>query len=253
MEPSVQPPISTPPGVRTFITQNKKIITGVLVVLVFGLLVFLNQRPAEVATPTTETLPTTTTQDANPVTSKGPSTLTALLAQNIPQECTFSMGSNGTENFGTVYLANGKMRVDAQVRINGGPLEHSYMLNDGTDIYVWGDKMPQGVKMSVSSAQAQPPTGGSPTPASVVDPNQEVAYDCLPNVPTGDMFMAPSTVTFTDLSAMMQGSVSATGAATNPAAGGGDATSLKASQCAACSQAGDGADACRQALNCGQQ
>lgn len=203
MEPSTESQGAVPAQGPSIFAKNKKIITVVVVVIVFALLLFLNSRRA--TAPVSEEMEQVApvTLETTPAAPKGPSTLTALLAQNIAQECTYSVTTDGVESMGTVYLANGKMRVDTQVRDQNGTLEKSSMLNDGANMYLWGDTMEEGIKMPIPSAQAENTRPN--TPAPVVDPNQEINYNCSPSAPTSDAFVLPSTVTFVDLGAMMQG------------------------------------------------
>ena len=71
-------------------------------------------------------------------------------------------------------------------------------------MYTWSSMTPQGIKMSdamIANAQA----GAKTTASGPVDSNTQVSYSCTPWVTDAAQFTPPSSVTFMDVSAMMQG------------------------------------------------
>jgi hypothetical protein len=90
----------------------------------------------------------------------------------------------------------------------------------------------------------QSPTGAAQSPSQAVNMSQKSNYSCNPWSVDQSKFTVPTTVTFTDYSAMMQG----VGAGANPG------TSMQGSQseCSQCNQipAGAARTQCLTALKC---
>jgi hypothetical protein len=233
------------PPHKNNLVQKKQIAMGALIVLALVALLLLNSNRASAPIPTPEEevvrIATTTPE------VKGPTTLSALIAQNVAQECTFTTASEGTETFGTVYVANGMMRTDIQTRTAQGPLQKSSMIHDGAFLYVWGDQMEQGIKMAVPDTTTSTDTAPTNTPQTPIDLNQEVTYDCAPSSPSSSVFVVPTTIMFVDMQSMLQGVPEAKKATE-------DSLDLTADACAACEQLPKEQQLqCRQALKCATQ
>jgi len=167
-------------------------ILGLVIIIVVAAGYFLTQRGAGTST-------TTTTE-----TSTGGQSIAELLALGTPQTCTFSQNTDSSQSEGTVYFSNGHMRGDFQSIANGQPMI-SHMLTDGTTAYVWGDGLPSGFKMMMGTQQEGGQTSNG------VDINQKQEYNCTPSTPDAALFTLPSSVQFTDVSAL--GAGAPTGAA----------------------------------------
>lgn len=130
-----------------------------------------------------------------------------LLALNATLECTFSSNNpnNNSSIEGTSYLAGTKMRVDYTSKY-GETQQTGSMIKNGDYMYVWGDSMPQGVKMKIDPANIkstlEEAQKGSSTPNSF-DPTTNVDYNCKPWVAGTTKFDPPTDIEFTDLSSVM--------------------------------------------------
>ena len=176
-----------------------------------------------------------------------PMSLKDLMAGGGAKKCTFTFSQNAnTQSQGTVYVAGGKMSGDFSVTVNGKQ-QMSHMINDGTTVYTWVDGMGSGFKMAASASENQqtPPAGQNSTQS--VDPNSKYDYNCSNWSVDNNEFTPPSSVTFTDFSAMMKQNTSSS-AGTGASAG----ASGSASQCAACNNAGSAKAQCLAALHCAQ-
>ena len=101
--------------------------------------------------------------------------LKSLIASGGSQKCSYSYNANGVTSSAIVYVGNGKMRTDSTININGRIMEYHMILMDDTS-YVWGDGMPQGMKMSVATMSA--PKTAENTQTQTFDMSKEMAYSC---------------------------------------------------------------------------
>lgn len=129
----------------------------------------------------------------------------------------------------------------------------SHMITDGTTSWVWTDAssaMPaEGMKMSfVASSTAME---GSKAQPQGVDPNQPMNYSCSGWTADGSEFILPASVTFTDMSAMMQGAT-ASGVGMKAGASAGAGAAGNSAMCSACNQAPNATQKaqCLAALGC---
>jgi hypothetical protein len=219
--------------------------------LVFGVIMYLNSRDRYVAVPTPEATSTVTTLAPTSASSRGQISLSALMAQNTPQECTYVVEEGGVESTGTVYLGAGAVRVDTATRGADGVLRAASMHYDGTSYYVWGDGMEGGVQVSAANMADMAATPGASTPP--LDVERELVYDCTPNTPPASLLTPPSEVTFTNLDEVLQGlpGVPENAADTTPEESGEAGAGAPVDpRCAACEQAGAGRVQCLAALGC---
>ncbi len=171
------------------------------------------------------------------------------LMSRASSKCTVSNSTANSESNGTVYVGQGKMRGDfTSVTKSPDMTIESHMISDGDFIYTWSDAMAQGVKIPVASANmsGQP---NAPKSEQVELYNAEVAYDCEPWRVDETQFEIPSSVTFVDMSTMMQGG------SAGASAGAGSAGSMnppsKSAQCNMCDAAPEPQRSqCREALQC---
>lgn len=138
--------------------------------------------------------------------SNGSGTFASLMALAGSVKCNVATATtaNQAESSGTVYISNGQMRGDfnATNKALGDTVIEAHMIRAGGFIYSWSSAAPQGVKMSdavIENASTKNNASGS------IDPNAQVSYSCEPWVADAAQFVPPSTVTFMDVSAMMQG------------------------------------------------
>jgi hypothetical protein len=196
--------------------------------------------------------------------NNAPTSLKALMALGVPQQCTFSVkneGANGSnESTGTVYLSGNKMRMDTESHMNMAGKETlvtSHMISDGEYYYMWSDQDTRGMKIKMTEGMmngAEAQNQQKP----LVDPDTSMDYRCSPGLPDSSKLEAPKDITFMDMNEMMGGiwnEKPETGTTVKGGTGdmypsGGDAAQMKAMQCSACDQAGDQKAACQKALGC---
>jgi hypothetical protein len=166
-------------------------------------------------------------------------TMMGLLARGGSSECQVADPSKGMS--GTVFVGGGKMRGDFSATQNGKTVT-SHMISDGTTVYVWSSAMAEGIKMA---AAASATTSASTGAAQSNPANEDVNYTCSGWTMDSSEFSLPAGVTFTDLSAMIQGA----GASVNAGAG---ASTGASAECNACNQITNAAQKaqCKAALHC---
>jgi hypothetical protein len=201
MEPSPQAQPSLSVRMRTLLQENKY-LTVIVLIFAFLLLVFLNKNNRLTLEEQPPTPPSPFVVDEDETELPEQSTLATLLSTGADQECTFSTQDETSEVYGTLYILQGKVRIDTQVRTSGKvALVKNTMINDGVFVYVWGDDMEQGIKMSATGApSANVPAQG---PGSYVNPEEKMSYDCTPTTPPQELFTLPTAVTFMDLDALI--------------------------------------------------
>jgi len=164
------------------------------------------------------------------------SSLKNLLTRSGSHMCTFDETTANSQNSGTVYISNGRMRGDFTSVISGKTVQ-SHMIAMQNESYVWTDETKQGFKMMLDqSAQGQAQQNQS------VDINAELNYNCTSWSEDSNKFNLPSDIKFTSMQemmgGMMNGSVQTTGG-------------TNASQCSVCDQAPEPQRTqCRTALGC---
>ncbi|MBI4144632.1 hypothetical protein HY493_00305 [Candidatus Woesearchaeota archaeon] len=118
----------------------------------------------------------------------------ALFKSGMAAKCEMTM----PEGTATMYINGKNSRVDAMTNN-----QESHMINDGTYLYAWSGS--EGVKMNLEKIeQASASTGKSAQTPEDFATQPDVDVQCRPTTVSGSMFMPPSTVQFTDLSAMME-------------------------------------------------
>ncbi len=161
-----------------------------------------------------------------------------LIAMNISQKCDFSEPQSKTA--GTIYIADGKVRGDFTSETEAGTMS-GHMIADGTTVNTWMDGMNQGFKASFEMSGT---TGGGDTQQGL-DPSKKTDYKCEKWSKDESKFLLPSGITFTDMSAMMQGGAKA-GVGAGP-----NGMPTKSAQCNMCDQAPEPQRTqCREALSC---
>lgn len=212
-----------------------KTTIGVVAVLIVGiaLAIAFGMKPAQKASESTVPAPA----------SSSAGSLKSMLAMTGSHTCTVHYGTEAAASDGTVYVSGGMMRGDFTSKTPSGTIESHMIIKDDTS-YMWSSAAPQGMKLSLSamSAPAQPNA-----PKAGMDIEQNVDYSCEAWSADASKFELPSSVTFTDMSAMMQGMPTAAGAGSMPKTG----TDMKALRCQACaSLTGDDLAQCNAALGC---
>jgi hypothetical protein len=199
--------------------MNKTILWAIIGVIVIGGLIFyMNSSDNDME------------MEENEETEEGAfsGSFRQLLASQTSQECTFQ---DAEGNGGTVAVANGNMRGDFTSTING-EMTNSHMIVRDNTVYTWADGMTTGFQLSLdATAEADAEAGES------VDLDREVDYECHPESVDASRFDLPEGITFTDVSAVLEGSAEG---------------ELELNQCGACEAIADPAarQQCLQALGC---
>lgn len=189
--------------------------------------------------------------------SESPTSLKALMALGVPQQCTFSVqnedASGVSESTGEVYLSGNKMRVDTETSMTAGGKSTrmaSHMISDGEYYYMWSDEdRTRGIKIKMTEGMMKPQEGQNQVKPAV-DTEADMNYHCSPKTPNSSLLELPGDVTFMDMNDMMKG-VPGSGASAGGMEGTmGGAADMKTMQCAACDNAGDQKAACLAALGC---
>jgi hypothetical protein len=217
--------------------RNVAIVVGVLILFIIGSGAYLalNKSPQ----PSTNKSPITQNKPADSETQTVQGTIKSLLSSGKSQKCTYSSNLESASVSGTLYVANGKMRVDfasgtEQAKISG------HMIMDSGFSYVWTDMSKQGIKMAIDQKLQQP--SGIPAGGQALDVNQTFAYTCQGWIGDGSVFALPSDITFSTFAlpaAASSGAVPSS-KATNP------------SSCSVCDNlpAGTARETCKTQLNC---
>jgi len=194
----------------------------------------------------------------------GMSSLSRLLLKPESQRCTVSAKAATADSAGTVYFADGMMRGEFENVIKmgaSGKTTKNYMVIDKEFAYMWGDEMEGiGMKMSLETMEENNKSAKASGQPSPFDMNQESGYVCEPWPKDMSVFTPPTTVVFTDMSAMLKSTPTpmVPGGATMPTGMMGQDIEqypmsddeTKAIQCAACEQAGPSRNECRAAFSC---
>lgn len=175
----------------------------------------------------------------NPIASEAKKTsVESLLKMTGSQKCTYSLDVEGIKTSGTVYINNGNMRADSKTFVQGKEIESHVILISET-VYAWGAGMAQGVKMNIKGMKEQ--AMQQPNAAQSFDMTKEMNYSCTPYTYDASYFTPPTTISFMDVSQMMNQKINKVQSGTNTIN----------SACDACNSAPESARAqCRAALRC---
>lgn len=165
-----------------------------------------------------------------------------LLALGVSQKCTYTITEQGMTSSATIYLSGETMRVDSQTTTSG-KTESARMLIANKIMYIWGDGMPQGIKMPIPDANT-PTSQNTQGNVQMIDLDKEMNYSCSPWSADASYFTPPANVKFMDMSQMMN-QVAPTGGV------GAGSVDVQALQCGACDSLPEpDKSECRQALGC---
>jgi hypothetical protein len=157
-----------------------------------------------------------------------------LIASGVTQKCTFNEPQSNTS--GTIYIAGGKVRGDFSSQTQAGAMS-GHMISDGSTMHTWMDGMAQGFTSSFAMTE-----GAGTDTQQGLNPDKKTDYVCEKWSADETKFQVPTNITFTDVSAMMQGGAGNAGSMNPPS---------KSAQCNACDMAPEPQRTqCRQALSC---
>lgn len=180
--------------------MQKNVLIGIaaIIVLFLGGAYFLLGKSK-----TTPTAPLTANQANNQQQATEKTSLKDLLAGNRNVSCTTTYPiDEKTSTNGTIFVSGKKMRGDFNVTVSGKNMM-TYMIQDGTYVYVWTSDATQGTKMKVDAVEKATGDQTQKTNQSF-DVNKQVDVKCSNWSVDESKFTPPSNVTFTDLSQMLQ-------------------------------------------------
>jgi hypothetical protein len=172
--------------------------------------------------------------------------LSSFLTSQTDQQCTFT-GTNGNSS-GTLYVGNGKARGDFAITTNNVSIQ-SYMISDGTNMYVWMDGQGQGFTMSIAEMEQAGQTL-APELKNTLPIDTMGDHNCTSWTVDEQMFVVPTTVTFINPSALLEKlpSKEDLNAAVDQVKENG---ALNTAACAACNQlSGEQQTQCKQLAGC---
>ncbi len=210
--------------------MNSKLLIGLVLLLgVGGVGAFVAMKGI---TSTPAPLTATPATSGEPTSGSSMQTMRDFLVGGKTVSCTFPDGE--------MFVANGKVRTDISTTA-GGTSTVMHMIVDGNTAYNWTEGQTTGFKLAYSaSAGASSSNTGS---GQTVDVDKKMDFNCQPWNGDSSKFTLPTSVTFTDTSALT-GSAKVSGSA-------GAGASTKAAQCATCDfLSGDEQAQCKSAMGC---
>lgn len=176
---------------------QKEILAGAAALLVLGggIFYFANQGATPAVTESesqTANVETATTATGNGLFS---GTFADLMNREGSYECAFSEEVSGSKSEGVVYVAGKKIRGNFTSTV-GTETIRSSMIHDGTDMYMWSEAMPQGIKMKAAAAEGDV---GAPMAGEMFNPNIAMNYDCKEWTTDSAWFVVPPNVEFMSL------------------------------------------------------
>lgn len=210
-------------------------IIGAIVIVVGGGIFAYTQLDNDTNPGTGSTTNTTT----NTTTNQNRSFL-QLAASSEPTKCEFTIDEENSNQTWIVYAADGKVRGDyTGTMADSGSIE-GHIITDSEYQYNWAtqDGTTTGTKLRLSVVQNSSATANVNT-TTTLDREQEYDMVCEGWTANPAVFVPPTDVTFTDLSATLEQSTTLTDMA-------------KQAACEACNQQADAStiEQCRTALGC---
>lgn len=180
----------------------KKILIGMMVVLVLIGVWFISSDKKDDVTEDTNTPVATTTDTTaggttNSTVSK-PVTFKSLLSQKGNFECKYEQVDPNFRSTNVVYLSDGKMRAEFRTMPSTGSSISNLMVYDGQYLYVWKEGMPTGTRTQPKSISELPDViPADITSAAVYGTSPlNVSYDCHPWSKVPSMLVKPAYVKF---------------------------------------------------------
>lgn len=139
--------------------------------------------------------------------------LLSLLASGGNNKCSFEITQTaGGKTKGTVYISGNKMYNTFTITDKTGKTSKMSMLKLADENYIWGDTLPQGIKMKLSVDDLKSNTDAG----QYVDLNQKADYKCDTWIPDQSVFNIPANIKFMDVSALMAKPTSASTGTSSP-------------------------------------
>ncbi|HRH26335.1 MAG TPA: hypothetical protein PLF31_02600 [Candidatus Paceibacterota bacterium] len=107
------------------------------------------------------------------------------------------------ESNGVAFVAGNRVRADFEVTASASTADDAHMIADGEHVYVWSGS--QGMKMVAADANSS--TSAQTQGNTQAGLDTQIEYTCTDWVVDEEKFTPPTTVNFTDISAMIRGNV----------------------------------------------
>lgn len=171
--------------------MNTKIIAAIIAVILIGGGAFLftqnkNNSNTEVQSETEKT-------DSVESTGAETASILSLMESRDSRQCTFVTTAEGSESTGTIYVHDGKMRGDFNIKTADITVP-SHTIFDGSMSYIWTDGTGYGIKMKVDPA-AQAESFNN----QAVDLKKNFEMDCKGWDVDNSKFEAPTNVKFNEM------------------------------------------------------
>ena len=167
--------------------------------------------------------------------STASATIAGIFKTTKNQKCDFDSKTADNEVKGTVYVSGNNSYAEFNT-ITNSKTDKMYLVRNENIFYIWGDALPQGIKMSMSVTELGQKLSSQ---YASFDPNQKTDVKCVDWTPDESKFSAPTNIKFLDLSAVTP---------SNPKVSGMQSPS---SQCSLCtSMTGNAKATCLSSFNC---
>jgi hypothetical protein len=122
--------------------------------------------------------------------------LADIIAQNIPQKCTFSYEDEFSKSISETWIKNGKIKQVTEIQIQSADNKTTNLISDGTYFYIWEEGSNTGMKMKLEEPNGESVEGEESQVD--VDLNEKLEYKCSPEPIDDSLFDLPEGVVFTD-------------------------------------------------------
>jgi hypothetical protein len=174
--------------------MNKKLLILIVIVLlsVIGGVVYVNAMSRAKA-PVIPESPGMPLEEQSTTDRNLQGSIFDLIKMGRALNCKFS----GTEpkSEGEIFILGNKMRGNFTMDNGTGTMVASHVVSDGEFMYMWGDAMDQGIKMSYSALDVEK----AKTDTNLKALNDTYDYKCSDWAVDDSYFIAPSNVTYTDM------------------------------------------------------
>lgn len=126
--------------------------------------------------------------------------ITSLLSQGKSLKCTYDVIDNGAHNTGVAYFSGNKKMYGEFANEQNGKTVTSRVIRNGDTQYVWQPDSNTGYKADVSDSNQQ----SQQQKSDQYDPDHKYSFSCQSWSVDNGKFTPPSSVKFTDYSALLK-------------------------------------------------
>lgn len=131
-------------------------------------------------------------------------TLASITGVGQSGYCTFTSTENDTVTDGEFWFDGDHFAMTATSRVSA-ELYTSNVINDGSQTFFWGGTAAGSMALVIPNNLAVNSSDELMLPSNRFDVSTSVAYTCTEEVVGAQTFVPPSTITFTDAGALMDG------------------------------------------------